>query len=306
MCPLGYQIWGLVDARLYLTAAHTAVGLGGSMLGRLGAAALVVAAFATLHGTVRADEATLATPLSTNATILETSSRVRFGWTELAFRGNRPKAWDESFSPELRASLRVLAGIFEAKLEIGALADRYSRLGFIDADASRIELQIGINSGTWSCLAEWKPRDVFTPGFDDFLTELDTYDLRLRKRFSADLFEGLPSGLFQASLAAGYVAATPHLFARNFAELELEIVQRLSSGFVFTVAPKLELADYINFAGNDREDAIVSLRLIPAYIFSDGVTLSLEGQASIAVSTLDTKTGETWSLTPILRLQKAL
>jgi hypothetical protein len=32
----------------------------------------------------------------------------------------------------------------------------------------------------------------------------------------------------------------------------------------------------------------------------------LEGQATIAVSTLETKCGETWSFTPILRLQKGL
>ena len=174
------------------------------------------------------------------------------------------------------------------------------------APVLRVELQLGINTGTWSYLAEWKPRDVFQPGFGDFIAELDTYDLRLRKRFSADLFDGLQPGLFQASLAAGYVAATPHFFARDFAEMEVEMVQRLSRGFVFTIAPKLELSDYLNFAGSDREDAIVSLRLIPAYNFSDGVTLSLEGQASIAFSTLETKAGETWSLTPILRMQKAL
>ena len=276
------------------------------MLGRLWSAALVVASFGVLPDPARADDVLPTAPSTMNLTTFEASSRVRFGWTELAFRGPRPKAWDGSVSPEFRASLRVLAGLFEGKVDIGALADRYEQLGFIDSDALRVELQLGINTGTWSYLAEWKPRDVFQPGFGDFIAELDTYDLRLRKRFSADLFDGLQPGLFQASLAAGYVAATPHFFARDFAEMEVEMVQRLSRGFVFTIAPKLELSDYLNFAGNDREDAIVSLRLIPAYNFSNGVTLSLEGQASIAFSTLESKTGETWSLTPILRMQKAL
>jgi hypothetical protein len=34
--------------------------------------------------------------------------------------------------------------------------------------------------------------------------------------------------------------------------------------------------------------------------------LSLEGQATVALSTLETKTGESWAVTPIIRLQKAL
>jgi hypothetical protein len=110
--------------------------------------------------------------------------------------------------------------------------------------------------------------------------------------------------LCQASVTGGHVAAMPHVFGRDFAEFELEVMQRLPDGFAITVAPKFELLDFDKFPG-DRQDAVLSVRLIPAYNFSGGVTLSVEGQATVAFSTLETKTGETWSLTPILRLQKA-
>ena len=93
--------------------------------------------------------------------------------------------------------------------------------------------------------------------------------------------------------------------ARHFAEFELEIVQRFGNGFALLVAPKIELSDYLDFPG-ERQDAIFSLKLVPTYSFGGGLTLSLEGQATIAFSTLDIKTGETWELTPLLRLQKAL
>ena len=155
-------------------------------------------------------------------------------------------------------------------------------------------------------LVEWKTRDVFEPGYEEFLVGLNTYDARLRRRFTFDLIEGEPQGLVQVSAAAGYVASTPHLFARDFAEFELELVQRFANGFTLLVAPKLELAHYLDFPGGDRDDAVLSLRLAPSYSFGGGVTLTLEGQATIALSTRDTKTGEVWELTPILRLQKSL
>ncbi len=238
--------------------------------------------------------------------ILETSARLRMGWTEIAFRGNRPKAWDSTLSPELRATLRVLSGIFEAKLEVGVLSDHFTAFSDSNTDSLRGEVQLGINTRAWSLLAEWKTRDVFERGYDEFITGLNTYDLRLKNRFTADLFADLPLGLFQASLAGGYVASTPHLFARYFTELELELVQRLSGGFALMVAPKLELSDFLDFPGGSREDAVFSLRLVPSYTFADGITLSLEGQATIAVSTFDSKSGESWALTPIMRLQRAL
>ena len=134
---------------------------------------------------------------------------------------------------------------------------------------------------------------------------LDSYDLRLRDRFAIEVFADLPRTLVQASLAAGYVAAMPGIFARDFAELELEMVQPFANGFALTVTPKLELSDYLAFPGGKREDAIFSLKLIPTYNFGGGIALSVEGQATVAVSTREIKTGEIRALTPILRLQKA-
>jgi hypothetical protein len=276
------------------------------MRGQFWCAAFVAASLSQNPTIACAGDALLAEPRVSDATIFETSTRLRLGWTEIAFRGDKPKAWDETLSPEFRASLRVLSGIFEGKIEIGALADRFTENKAISSDSLRGELQLGVSTTAWSCLAEWKPRDVFQPGFGDFLAGLNTYDVRVKNRFVADIFTGLPAGLFQASLAGGYVASTPRLFARNFAELELEVTQRFANGFVLTVAPKLEVSDYLDFPGGNRKDAVLSLRVIPAYSFGDGLTLSVEGQATAAFSTRDTKTGETWSLTPILKLQKSL
>jgi len=268
-------------------------------------AALVVAGLGIFPLTARADDLSVADAVRPGATVLETSSRVRFGWTEIAFKGDRPKAWDETTSPEFRATLRILSGFFEAKLEIGALADRYAYFETVDTNSLRGELQVGVNTGAWSYLVEWKPRDVFKEGFGDFAVGLNTYDVRLRDRFAANIFAELPRALFQASLAAGYTASTPSLFERNFAEFELEVFQGFANGLALTLAPKLELADYPSWPER-REDALFSLRVIPSYDFGSGIALSLEGQATIAVSTRDNKTGETWALTPILRLQKAL
>lgn len=255
---------------------------------------------------VQAEETLTVSPAVKDATILETSARLRMGWSEIAFRGNRPKAWDATMSPEFRTTLRVLSGLFEAKLEVGVLSDHFTTFSDSNSDSLRGEVQLGINTGAWSLLAEWKARNVFEPGYDDFIAGLNTYDLRLKNRFTAELFADLPPGLFQASLAGGYVASTPHLFARYFSELELECVQRFSGGFAVMVAPKIELSDYLDFPGGPREEAVFSVRLAPSYTFGGGITLSLEGQATIAASTLESKSGETWALTPIVRLQRAL
>ena len=275
------------------------------MFGRWWHAAWVAAAVCVASPPgARAEDVATVTPKSTDSILFETSTRLRLGWTEIAFRGNRPKAWDATMSPELRASLRILEGLIEAKIEIGAWADHFEHFDTVDVNALRGDAQLGINSGTWSYLLEYKIREIFTPGYDDFIADLETYDLRIRKRFAAILFAGAPAALFQASLTGGYTAATPRFGARNFAEFELEMVQRLDNGITLTLAPKLELADYISFPA-DRQDATMSLRIIPAYNFAGGLTISLEGQATVAFSTLDNKTGETWSLTPIMKLQRA-
>lgn len=273
------------------------------MGGRYGLAALVAASLGIMPSAQAGDfESSPATPGLT----FETSARARLAWTEIAFRSNRPKAWDEISSPELRASLRLLSGLFEGKIELGAFADRYDHFESVDTDSLRAEVQFGINTGPWSALAEWKPRDVFQPGIGDFVVGLEMYDLRLRDRFALTMRDSWRPSQVQASFAAGYVASTPDLYRRKFAEFELELVQRFDGGLAFTVAPKLELSDYADFPGGKREDAAVSVRLIPAYEFGGGLSVSVEGQATIAFSTRDTKTGETWALTPILRLQKAL
>ncbi|MBL9099196.1 MAG: hypothetical protein JNK07_19875 [Alphaproteobacteria bacterium] len=274
------------------------------MLGRLGAA---LAAAAVLAAAASADDPPRpAEPAQPDVTLFESSARLRLNWSEIAFRGNRPKAWDHVVSPEVRANIRVLAGLFEGKAEIGFAADHFAHFSANNVEVLRGEVQLGLNTGDWSYLVEWKGRDVFEPGVTDFLVGLNTYDVRVRHRFTAGLFDGLPVALVQASAAAGYVAATPELFAKTFAEFEVEALQRLGGGFTLMLAPKLELSDYRDFASQDRKDALLSLRIVPAYNFGGGLTLSLEGQASIALSTLATKTGETWELTPILRLQKSL
>lgn len=276
------------------------------MLGRIMLATLVVASISISLGTAGADDALSLVPKTTDAIVFESSARLRYGWSEIVLRGNAPKAWDESASPEFRASLRVLAGLFEGKLELGVVSDRFANLADIDTDSVRGELQLGINTGAWSYLMEWKPRNVLEPEFADLLARFNVYDVKVKHRFADELFSGLPAGLFQASFAAGYVASTPDFFERTFVEAELELVQRFANGFAVTIAPKLELSDYLDFAGTDRKEAIFSLRIAPTYSFGDGLTLSLEGQATIAVSTVETKSGETWSFTPILRLQKGL
>jgi len=271
---------------------------------RLRAAAFVVAGvFAVVAA--EADEAAPA-PSRPDATIFETSGRVRLAWTEIPFRPNRPKGWDEIVGPEFRAGLRVLSGLFEGKAEVIVGADRFAHFQIANSDQLRSEVQVGLNTGAWSYLLEWKTRNIFAPGYDEFIIGQDFYALRVRHRFPLSVFDDLPVGLFQASVAGGYVASTPNLLRRNFAELELEWVQRLGSGFAVMLAPKLELADYHEFPPGDRQDAVLSLRVAPSYNFGNGLTLSLDGHAIIAFSNLDIKTGETWELTPVLRFQKAL
>lgn len=274
------------------------------MRGRWWHAAWLAAAVSIAPPAAHAEDVAAVAPQSTGSLLFEASSRVRLGWTEIAFRGNRPKAWDETVSPELRSSLRLLDGLLEAKIEIGVWADHFAHFEANDVDGLRGDLQLGVNTGTWSVLLEYKIREIFEPGLEAFVADLETYDLRIRKRFAARLLGDMPAALFQASLAGGYTAATPRFGARNFAEFELEMVQRLDSGITVTLAPKLELSDFVNFPA-ERRDAALSLRIIPAYNIAEGVSISLEGQATVAFSTLDNKTGETWSLTPIMKLQRA-
>jgi hypothetical protein len=245
------------------------------------------------------------TTLPTNTTMFETSVRYRFAWTEIPFRRDLPKGWDEISGPEERIGIRVLSGMFEGKLEIGMISERFDTFSIVDADLFRGDAQLGVNIGAWSALVEWKGRDVFEPGFTEFITGLNIYDLRVRRRLTLDLFDGAPAALVQASVAGGRVAASPHFHARNFGEIEVEAVQPFGGGFALMVAPRFAYEDFDDYT-RDREDTIFSLRLSPSYNFGGGLTFSLEGQAVIAFSTLSNKTGETWSVTPVLRYQRAL
>ena len=266
------------------------------MVGRILRAAIVAAGGC---GCASADEPA---PIA----IFETSESVRFWWTELAFFDDQPKAWDGIVSPEFSASVRALVGPFEAKAEIGALADRFVHFEPFDADSLRAALQFGWSAGDWSYVLEWEGFDVFEPGIGAFYVGFNTYDVRIGRRFAASMFRDLPAGLFQASLTGGYVASTFNPLERRFAEFELEWVQPCGGGLALSIAPKLELSDYLHFAAEKRRDAIISLRIAPTYNISEGITLTLEGQASFAFSTLNTKSGETWALTPIFRFQVAL
>lgn len=236
----------------------------------------------------------------------ESSLRSRVTWTEMGYRSNKEKAWAEIVSPEARVSVRLLRGIFEGKLELGAISDAFVQLDLPPTDHLRADLQLGVKIGDWSVLAEWKGRDSFSHETGDFVVGLNVYDIRVRKRFPLRLIESLGAAQSQISVAGGYSAALPSLFQRNFAECELEILQPVSGGFAVTLAPKIELNDYVDFDGTDRKDAVMSLRVSPSYSFANGTMLSLEGQATVALSTLESKTGESWAVTPIIRLQKPL
>lgn len=235
---------------------------------------------------------------------IETSLRSKFGWTEIALRSDKPKSWDEIVTPEARVSARLLSGIFEGKLELGILTDQYAHFETSTSYSLKSELQLGVRLGGWSLLGEWKGRDVFLYDSRDFVVGLNTYDIRARRRFATALVDGLPATQMQLSIAAGYNAAIPSLYRRTLAECELEALQSLGDGFALLVAPKIELSDYTHFDGKDRKDAVVSLRLVPSYTFDGGVTVSVEGQATVALSTLASKTGESWGMTPIIRLQQ--
>jgi hypothetical protein len=268
--------------------------------GAVAMATVVIAA-----GAVRADDVQGQVQIKSMFS-LESSLRSRVSWTEIGYRSNKEKAWAEIISPEARVSVRLLRGIFEGKLELGAITDDFIQLDLPPTDHLRAEVQLGVRLGDWSVLAEWKGRNTFSHETGDFVVGLNVYDIRVRNRFAMKLFDSLGAAQSQLSVAGGYSAALPSLFQRNFAECELEIMQPVSGGFAVTLAPKIELNDYVDFEGTDRKDAVFSLRVVPSYSFSNGTMLSLEGQATVALSTLETKTGESWAVTPIIRLQKPL
>lgn len=288
-----------------LATVAAPAGLWGALMhwGKWGAAAVAAAVISA--GPARADD--LQSQVQTKSVLsLESSLRSRVSWTELAYRGNKDKAWAENISPEARVSLRLLRGIFEGKLELGAISDDFVGFDLPSTDHLKAEIQLGLRVGDWSVLAEWKGRNSFSHETQDFVVGLNIYDVRVRNRFQWRLLDSLDAAQSQLSLAAGYSAALPSLFQRNFAECELEVLQPLSGGFAVTFAPKIELNDYVDFDGTDRTDALLSLRVVPSFSFSNGTILSLEGQATVALSTLETKTGESWAITPVIRLQKLL
>lgn len=237
---------------------------------------------------------------------IETSLRSRFGWTELAFRGDRPKEWEEMMSPEARLTLRVLNGWFEGKVEVGGLTDEFREFHSNNSYGLKAEVQLGVRIGDWSVQGEWRGRNNFNLETEDFVVGINSYGVRVKRRASEQLVSGLSSAQLQLSVATGYSAALPELFQRYFIESELEAVQALGGGLAVMIAPKIEYSDYVDFAGHDRKDAVFSFRIAPSYTWEDVVTISVEGQATTSYSTMDTKTGESWGITPILRLQRRL
>lgn len=238
--------------------------------------------------------------------VFETSESARFWWTETAQFGDQPKAWDGIVSPEFAASLRTVAGAFEARVEIGALADRFMHFEDLDADSLRAMVQAGWTMGGWTALVEWEGFDVFEPGIGDFYIGFNTYDLRLGRPFTAQVLDGRAEGLFYLSLTGGYVATTFDPLDKHFVEVEIEWVQRFGGGLAIALAPKIELAEYARHPGETRRDATLGLRVAPTWNIAEGVTITLEGQATATFSTIATKSGETWAITPIVRFQTAL
>lgn len=267
------------------------------MVGRILAAAMLAA---SLCNSVRADDG------NALAFHFETSESVRFWWTELADFEDKPKAWDGIVSPEFAASLRVVAGAFEATAEVGALADRFDHFDNFNADSWRALVTAGWNDGDWSYALEWERFEIREPGYGLFYVGFDTTDVFIAKRFSANVLPDVPAGQFTASFTAGTVDATYAPLDMYFASVELEWVQSWDGALSLAVAPKIELDDYPHFAARHRRDTVVSLKLAPSYTIGKHITLTLEGKATVAFSTLETKTGETWELTPIFRFQAAL
>lgn len=267
------------------------------MVGRGLAAALI--ALSLVSG-VRADAG------GSPAFFFETSESVRFWWTELADFEDKPKAWDGIVSPEFVASLRVTAGAFEATAEFGALADRFDHFGNFNADSWRAFVTAGWNDGDWSYALEWERFEIREPGYGVFYVGFDTTDAFIAKRFTANVLGDAPAGQFTASFTAGTMAATYAALDMHFASLELEWVQAWGGPFALSLAPKLEVDDFPHFAARHRTDTVFSLKLAPSYTIGTHITLSLEGKASFALSTLDEKTGETWEITPIFRFNAAL
>jgi hypothetical protein len=266
------------------------------MVGR-GAATAVIAA--SLSCGVRADD-------DSPAFHFETAESVRVWGTELADFLDAPKAWDTIVSPEIAASLRVVMGAYEASAELGAAADRFDHFGSYDADSWRVYLAAGRNDGDWSYFLEWERFEVYAPGYGTFYVGFDTTDIYIAKRFAAAVMPDAPAGQFTTALTAGHIASTYTPLDMHFASLELEWVQSWGGPFAFAVAPKIEIDDYPHFSARHRRDTLLSLKLAPSYAIGKHITLTLEGKATVALSTLDTKTGETWELTPTFRFQAAL
>lgn len=261
------------------------------------AAALVAA---SLGGSVRAEDG------SAPALHFEASQSVRIWGTELADFEDMPKAWDTIVSPEFATSLRFVTGAFEATAEVGVLADRFDHFAKFDADSLRLYLGAGWNDGDWSYFLEWERFEVYAPGYGTFYVGFDTADIYIARRFAANVLADAPAGQFTASLTAGHVTATYTALDMHFASVELEWMQSWGGKFALVIAPKLDLNDYPNFAARDRRDAVASLRLAPTYTIGKHITLTLEGKASFAFSTLENKSGETWEITPTFRFQSAL
>jgi hypothetical protein len=261
----------------------------------------VACAFAPVHRALAEDNA----PLPKGNQSLELSLRDKWQWTDIVFRGDRPKTEDRISSPEIRAVWRGLWQSLEAKIEIAAIGDRYLDQVQLDQDTFRAEMQIGAPCGKWTCMLEWRPRYGYREGFGEPIVRINYGGVKFRRRFSLDLgFERKIA--FQATIAGGYSDSWPNLFSRGLADAELEAVVPLGGPFDLVIAPKIEATAYTNFLDLERNEILYSLRAAPRIAFAEGFSASLEMQYLSAASTRANKDGAIFSVMPSLRWTASL
>lgn len=238
--------------------------------------------------------------------VVEASQSVHAWWTELAYFDDSPKAWDGAVSPEFMAALRLISGPWELRVEVGAVADRFTHFQEFDDDSLRAALALTWTQDNWTLDIDWEGYDVFSPGVETFYVGFFTYEASVIRSMSASIIDGLADCQMAASITGGYGASTFNPLDYRFAVLALDVTQPFSSGFAVTLSPSVEYDDYLHFSAQKRRDAVLGLKITPSYAISDRLTVSIEGEALFGFSTIDEKTGEKWTITPTLSLQTNL
>lgn len=265
----------------------------GDICGRLVAA--VIAFVLSVPAVARADGA-----------ILEASQSVHVWGTELAYFDDSPKAWDDAVSPEFMAAVRLMSGPWEARIEVGALADRFTHFEDFDADSLRAAFALTWTKDNWILDIDWEGFDVFSPGIETFYVGFFTYEASVTRLMSASLIEGLADSQMAGSFTVGYGASTFNPLDYSFAVLSLDATQPFANGFALTLSPSVEYDDYRHFSAQKRRDVVLGLKITPSYALSERLTFSIEGEALVGLSTVDEKTGEKWTISPTLSFQTSL